>query len=458
MTQQIVIEDEWSDLAARVAGRVVLPGAADWDEARRAWNLAVDQRPEAVVQVDGPADIEAVVRFARDHRLQVVAQSTGHLAGAVGDLSGTILVRTDRLQELTVDPVSGTVRAGAGVVMARVALVLEPHGLAALAGSTGDVGVVGYTLGGGVGWLGRRHGLAASRVSAVELVTGDGVFRRVDARNDPELFWAVRGGVGNIGVVCALEFGAVPVAEVYAGAMLFPIARAPEVFDAYARLTEAVDDSATTCVRLLRVPPLPDLPEFLRGKEFAGVDGAFETSEEQASRWLSPLRGLRPVVDSFAPMPTSELRQIHMDPPEPVPALGDGMLLEDFPAEAMAALLASVGPEVQSPLLAVDVRHVGGALGTPDPAGGVVDHLPGRYLMFAVGVTPGPEQTAQVRSAITRLQLALQPWAGSREYTNFRESATPLERFFDAGALHRLRQVQEKYDPDKIVRGAHALS
>ena len=205
-----VVAGDVAALAAALTGRVVQPGDADWDAVRTPWNLAVDQRPALVVQPENADDIVAVVTFARRNGLRVVPQGTGHHAGAVGDIAGTVLLRTDRLREVTVTPESRTVRVGAGVLWAEVSEALAPYGLTARAGSSGDVGVVGYTLGGGHSWLGRRHGLAASAVTAVELVTGDGVFHRVDADTEPELFWGVRGGGGSLGVVSALEFTALP--------------------------------------------------------------------------------------------------------------------------------------------------------------------------------------------------------------------------------------------------------
>ena len=169
-------------------------------------------------------------------------------------------------------------------------------------------------MGGDHRWLARRHRLAVSSITAVELVTGDGVFHRVDADTESELFWAVRGGGANVRIVCALEFGAIPLAQVYGGALLFPIDRAPEVFAAYELCTRDLDDTATTCLRLLRLPPIPELPDFLRGKSFVGVDGAIDASVEDAERMLAPLRVLKPALDTFALMPVEALGQIHMDP------------------------------------------------------------------------------------------------------------------------------------------------
>ena len=307
-------------LEAVLAGRVVGPQDADWDAARAAWNLAVDQRPSFVVQVATDSDVSEVVRFARAAGLRVAPQGTGHNAGALGDLTATVLLRTDALREVTVDTERRIVRVGAGVLWGEVTDALAPHGLTALAGSARDVGVAGYLLGGGYSWLARRHGLGSSKIVAVELVTGDGELVRADADRHAELFWAVRGAGANVGVVTALEFEVLPMTEVYAGMLLFPMSRADEVLHAYAAWTDGLTDAATTAVRLLRFPPLPDLPPFLSGQQLCAVDGAIDLPADAAAALLAPLRALGPTMDTFAVMPTAALGQIHLDPPGPVPA------------------------------------------------------------------------------------------------------------------------------------------
>jgi FAD/FMN-containing dehydrogenase len=441
-----------TDLAARLTGRLVTPDDADWDTARQAWNLAVDRRPEFVVFAETPGDVAATLEFARAAGLTVTPQGTGHNAGARVDLSGTILLRTDRMREVTVDPDARTVRAGAGVLWQEVAGALAPHGLVGLAGSSGDVGVVGYLLGGGYSWFARKYGLGCSSVTAVEIVTGDGELRRVDAEHDPDLFWAVRGGAGNAGIVTSIEFTVYPCAQVYAGTLLFPIERAREVLTAYEAWTRDLDEAASTCVRLLRIPPLPDIPEQIRGKSFVGIDGAIDLPVDQAEALLAPMRALGPAVDMFAPMPAAALGHIHMDPPQPSPARADGIVLDDLTPDGIEALLTVAGPGVASPLLAVDLRHMGGAVGRPAPGGGAVDHLPGRFLLFAVGITPVPEAEAAVVAAIHGLTKVLEPWRSGRDYINFRDVPAAPDRFYPSEVLERLRKVQQRYDPQRVVR------
>src|SRR5947207_7912035 len=255
------------------AGTIVTPDDPGWDEARLAWNLAVDQHPAAVARPRSADDVVAAVDFARQHGLRVAAQGTGHNAAPLGALADTLLVKTDGMRGVAVAPVERTARVEAGAVWLEVVDAAAEHGLAALAGSSPDVGVVGYTLGGGLSWLARTYGLSASNVVAIEVVTADARLRRVDADHEPELFWALRGGGGSFGVVTSIELRLFPVAEVYAGVLWWPIDRGPEVLQAWRELTQnGLPDELTTVGRYLQLPPLPDIPEAVRCQSFVVVE------------------------------------------------------------------------------------------------------------------------------------------------------------------------------------------
>jgi FAD/FMN-containing dehydrogenase len=208
---------------AGLAGQFVLPDDPDYDQARQPWNLALDQRPAAVILPESAADVAAAVSYAADRGLRIAPQGTGHGAAPLGSLEGTVLLRTDRMRGIRIDPRARTARAEAGVIWRDVVEAAARHGLAALAGSSPDTGVVGYTLGGGISFLGRAFGLAANSVTAIEVVTADGHLVRADHEHQPDLFWALRGGGGSFGVVTALEFRLFPVTEAYAGALWYPI-------------------------------------------------------------------------------------------------------------------------------------------------------------------------------------------------------------------------------------------
>ena len=462
------LRETLAQLRDRVDGRVVIPGEPDWDEARAAWNLAVDQRPVAVVMAESVDDIAHTVRAAKALGLGVAPQGTGHNAGpliARNGLADAILLRTAAMRGVHVDPELRVARVEPGAVWADVVAAASPHGLAALAGSSHDVGVVGYTLGGGVSWLARSHGLAANQVLAVELVTADGERRRVDAEHDPELFWAVRGGGGDFGVVTALEFRLFPIAEVTAGALFFPLERAEEVLQAWAEWTPTVPDSVTSVGRVLRFPPLPELPPFLSGRSFVVVEAVLQESPKRADELLAPLRALHPEMDSVHPQPVAELLQLHMDPPAPVPGTGDGMLLRDLPPAAVRAFIDAVGPDSGSVLLSAEIRHLGGALdpevahataadrGTPLP--GVVAGLDAQYLAYGVSIAvPGMEDA--IAASLGRLLSRIEPWRADLDYLNFAEHERPADRIF-GDRVHRLRAVKNAVDPTRVIRSNHPV-
>ena len=210
-------------LRVSVSGEVVGPDDAHWDRARQAWNLAVDQRPLAVVFPITDADVVAVVNAAREAGVRVAAQGTGHGAAAMGSLEDTILVSTARMRGVRIDAAKRSARVRAGALWLDVTAPASEYGLAPLACSSPDVGVVGYTLGGGLSWLGRKHGLASDSVTAIEIVLADGRHVRCDENVHAELFWALRGGGGSFGIVTAMEFRLHPASELYGGAMFWPI-------------------------------------------------------------------------------------------------------------------------------------------------------------------------------------------------------------------------------------------
>jgi FAD/FMN-containing dehydrogenase len=442
-------------LRARLQGDLVLPDDESWDEARRAWNLAVDQRPAAVALPETADDVVAIVDFAREHGLRVAPQGTGHNAGPLGWLDETILVKTERMRLVDVDSESRRARVEAGALWIDVTAAASEHGLVGLAGSSPDVGVVGYSLGGGVSWLARKHGLSANSVIAVELVTADGRLVRVDADHEPDVFWALRGGGGNFGIVTSLDIRLYPISEVYAGWLIFPIERAEEVLTAWREWTDSVPDEITSVGRILNIPPLPAVPEPLRGRSIVVVEATYIGGEAEGAELIAPLRELGPELDTFATIPASTLHHLHMDPEHPVSGKSDGMMLEDLPPDAIAATTALVGSD--SPLLSVEFRHLGGALARTAPGSGILGSLDGAYLMFAVGIAPTPEAGAAVGHAITVLSRALARWDSGRMYLNFAEQARSGRALFGEDGYARLRQLKAEIDPDNVFHANHQV-
>jgi FAD/FMN-containing dehydrogenase len=436
---------------------IVLPHDPSWNQARLAWNLSADQRPAAVALPETAEDVVAVVRWARERGLRIAPQGTGHNALPLGSLAHTVLLKTERMRHVEIDPQARSARVDAGVLWGEVTDAAAEHGLAALAGSSPDVGVVGYSLGGGISWLARKHGLAANNVTAVELVNAEGELIRADADTHADLFWALRGGGGSFGVVTALEFRLFPITHVHAGVLFFPLERGSEVLHAWRRWVDDVPEEVTSVGRFLRFPPIPDVPEPLRGKSFAVVEATSLLDEAKTDELLRPLRELGPVMDTFATVPVQELKHLHMDPPHPVPGAGDGMILADLDEAAIGELVRAAGPDVQSPLLSIEVRHLGGALDRTEPGAGALATMEGQFAMFAVGITPTPELDAAVKAHVEIVLAALAPWDSGRMYLNFAEKRRRGEELFGDLTYRRLQTVKAAVDPDDVFRSNHPV-
>jgi FAD/FMN-containing dehydrogenase len=439
------------------AESLVLPHDPGWNAARRAWNLAVDQRPTAVALPQTAEEAASVVGWARSRGLRIAPQGTGHNAAAMGSLAHTVLVKTERMRGIEIDPEARRARVEAGVLWAEVSEAAAEHGLAALAGSSPDVGVVGYTLGGGLSWLGRKYGLAANSVTAVELINAEGEHVRVDRETEPDLFWALRGGGGSFGLVTALEFDLYPIREVYAGVLFYPSERGAEILDAWRRWIEDVPEELTSVGRFLNFPPLPQLPEHLRGGSFVVVEAIYLGDEESGAELLRPMRELGPAIDTVETIPVEQLSRVHMDPEQPVPGAADGMLLSDFPEAAIESLVSVAGSESGSPLLTVEVRHLEGELARSRPGNGALTAVEARFALFAAGMAPTPAIGAAARAHIELVQAALARWDAGRDYLNFTERRERGNRFFGPKAFARLQAVKAQVDPHDVFRSNHPI-
>jgi len=418
-------------LRTRLHGEVFGPTDAGYDAARRPWNLAVDQRPAAVAFPRTDADVQEIVDHAREAGLKVTPQATGHGARAT-PLEDTILICTKHMRGVRIDPRNRRARVRAGAQWQDVTAPAAIHGLAPLAGSAPDVGVVGYTLGGGVSWLGRAHGLACNSVTAIELVTPDGQHVRTDRDTDPELFWALRGGSTHpIGIVTALEFTLYPVEELHGGALVFAPDRAEEVFAAWREWTRTAPDTVTSIARLVTPPGQPTMV-------------LIEAAILGDPSVIDPLRALGPVADAIRPMRPDELTEIHNDPKDPSAGMSGHRTLSQLPDGAISAVAAYAG----APLVSVEIRHLGGALGRGSVCHGASNWLRGEYALFAVGIVPTAEAAMAVDAALTRLTEALDPWDTGRAIFNFADKPAAC---FDGYTVHRLRALKGRIDPENAI-------
>ena len=444
------------ELADVVAGPVLHPGSAGYAEECATYNLAVTHRPAVVVGATCAADVSAALRYAAGHDLPAAVLATGHQAIVPAD--GAVLITTRRMTGVQVDPARRRVRVAAGERWQAVVDAAAEHGLAPLAGSSPLVGVVGYTLGGGLSpMLGRAYGWAADHVPAIDVVTADGAHHRTGPQAEAELFNALLGGKSNLGVVTAIEFGLFPVERLYAGGLFFAGIDAPAVLRTYAKVAENAPDELTTSIAFLRLPPLPGVPELLAGKFVVHVRFSHAGSSGDGAALAEPLRAAAPVLlDTLREMPFGSFAEIHSDPVDPAPFLERTEVVASLPEEAVQELLELAGPEADCPVHFVELRHLGGALsGSAAHAAG---HRDGQFVVWVVAVGMPAELTAQ-KAFADRLFARLVPWSTGRRYLNFMstEDLDTVQTAYDTPTGERLRAAKRRYDPTNLLRLNHNI-
>jgi FAD/FMN-containing dehydrogenase len=438
-------------------GSVQLPGDPAYDMARSPWNLQMRDHPAAVAYPAFPDEVAEVLRAAAAAGLRVAAQGTGHGAPPLeGRLGDAVLLRTSAMTDLHIDPERRTVRAGAGVLWGDLADAAGMHGLAGRHPSSPDVGVVGYTLGGGIGWYARRLGLQCNAVTAAELVLADGTPVRTTADSEPDLFWALRGGAAPLGVVTALEFDLFPLDTVVAGALVWDWTAVEQVLPAWVDWCATAPEEATTAFRFLQVPAAEPIPPELHGRRIVMIDGAVLGDDDSAAEVLAPLRALRPEFDTVARVPAASLVRLHLDPEGPMPAYASSTLASGLPDAAVAAIIGAVGPGSGTRLAAAELRQLGGALARPDPDGGALSFLDGQFLALGLGLGGVDDDDWQAQRAdAARFLAAVEPWATGRQYLPMLDERTDTRKVFPPGVHARLSAIRHAVDPGNLFLAPH---
>ncbi|XVQ15546.1 FAD-binding oxidoreductase [Spirillospora sp. CA-255316] len=450
------MNDTTHQLATRTQGPVHVPGTHGYDDERTGFQLLDPHRPSVVVTATCEDDVRAAVGFAAEHREPLAVQATGH--GLARPAGGGVLISTRRLTAVRVDPRARTAWFEAGATWRDVIEAAAPHGLAPLSGSFPGVGAVSYTLGGGVGLMARRYGLAADHVRRVDLVTPDARLHRVTADSDPDLFWALRGGGGNFGVVTGMEIDLMPVGRIYGGGLLFDAAQVPEVLDAWRRWTAGVPEEMSSAVSMLPYPDLPVLPEPLRGRHVAQIQISYLGGEDEGRRLVEPLRSLGPVLrDTLRVLPYTESGAVFDEPDQPHAYRAQNLLVRDLDAGALAGLTKAADPSAPV-MCVVGLRHLGGALSRAPRVANPVGHRDAAYsVMILSPVEPGEEET--VRGLHHDALAPFVPHALGRSL-NF--SYGPLEEdqvraAFAPADYERLTRLRAQYDPDGLLRANHVI-
>lgn len=439
------------DLKDKVSGVVVTSADEGYDTARTSWNLFIDQRPDVVVVAESEADVAAAISYANDAAVPVTVQATGH--GQPKTCAGGVLINTSKLNSVKIDPVSKTAVIGAGVRWKEVIEAAYPYGLAPISGSSPNVGVVGYTIGGGYGITSRKHGLAIDNVRDFRIVLPNGQVTLASSDENPDLFFAVLGGGGSYGVVTEMTIYLHGHSEVFGGSVMFDASRASEIYIAYAEWTSGLPDEVSSAIHIMNFPPAPFIPEFLRGRSMVIVIACVCGQMEHAEEWLKPMRLMEGAeLDSFHKMPYTESGAIFQDPVDPLPANGRGVLLHDFTAETAAAFLDAIGPIPASPNLMIQLRHLGGAItGNSDPRVCIMRNRKAKYLAYLLGVpmpgNPPESMAAHAENVFKRIE----PWVLSRGPLNWLgEGAvepSSIRSVFSEEEYTRIKTVKESIDP-----------
>ncbi|MEU4677816.1 FAD-binding oxidoreductase [Micromonospora sp. NPDC023737] len=456
----VIGRNEITQLAAEVSGPVLTPADKGYAAATATWNTALVQRPAVVVGATSVADVQAAVRFAGANDLPVATVATGH--GAVVAADGAVLINLRRINGISIDARSRTATIGAAVPAQQLIEAGTGVGLVPMAGSSPNVGVVGYALGGGISpTLGRKHGFAADHVQAAEIVPSDGVLRQVDADHEPDLFWAIRGGMGNFGVVTSLTIGLVPVTHLYGGGLYFASEHVEQVVDAYRRLAEVASEELSVSLAFLRMKSEPSVPEPLRDRFTVHVRIAYLGTAADGEQLIADLRATAPaLMDTVAEMPYTAMASIHADPLEPTPTYEMSALLHDFPAEAAEALIVAAGPGVDTPAGVIEIRQLGGALArAPRVPNAVGNRDAGFQLSGAAFGAPG--RAEEFRTPLAELAEAMARWTTGGKQANFLTgydtTAEAVARAYGPDTYRRLGDVKAAFDPRNMFRVNHNI-
>ncbi len=447
------MDEQIARLRQKVMGSVLTRDDSRYEQTRRGWNLSINQYPALILVASDAADVAAGVQFARDNDMGIAVQSTGH--GMLYPADDNLLIVTTLLSSVSIDPETQTARVGAGVIWNKVLNAAAEYGLAPLLGSSPNVGVIGYTLGGGMGWLARKYGLAADSVLAIEIVTPDGVQRRASTTENAELFWGLRGGGGNFGVVTAMEFKLYPVKTIYGGSITYPAENATDVLRFFSSWIETVPDELTASAVLVKFPDLPQVPEPMRGKKLISLEAAYVGDAADGAALIQQWLDWRmPIMNSFAEMPFTEVAKISNDPVEPLPSYSSGELLDDL-SDDVIDVIVKFATDDRSPMIFNEIRHGQGAIASADRTANAIGNRDAKLYLRMGGVAPTSEVYQYMDAYVGEYKQALRPYLQGGMYLNFMdggEASTRSRDAYTAGTYRRLGALKATYDPQNLFR------
>jgi len=447
--------DEVTAFRKSVHGTVVAPGDDGYDAARSVWNAMIDRRPALIVRCGDAEDVPQAIRLARSHGLELSVRGGGHNIAGTAVCDDGVVIDMSAMKRVDVDAASRRARVQPGATLADVDAAMQAHGLATPLGINSTTGVAGLTLGGGFGWLTRKHGMTVDNLVSARVVTADGATHLASARSDDELFWAIRGGGGNFGVVTEFEFALHPVGpEVIAGLIVFPFDQARRVLASYRDFAASAPEELAAWVVVRRAPPLPFLPAAVHGREVVVIALCYAGAPESGSRLIEPIRGFGTVVgEHVGPQPYAAWQQAF--DPLLTPGARNYWKSHNFTTLADGALdtVVRFAQRLPSAQCEIFIAHVAGAANRVDPGAMAYGHRDARFVMNVHGRW---DTAAEDRAGIgwaREFFEAARPFASAGAYTNFM-TADETDRVRSAyGANYdRLAAIKRRYDPDNVFR------
>jgi FAD/FMN-containing dehydrogenase len=442
-------------LRTSLTGELLLPEDTGFDECRKVFNAMHDKRPGVIVRCASTADVVSAVNFAREQGLVVAVRSGGHSVAGLSICDGGILIDLAGLKKIDVDPQAMTARCGGGVLWGEFDAATQQHGLHTPGGRVTTTGVGGFTTGGGYGWTSSKYGLTCDNLISAEVVLADGRVVRASEREHEDLFWGIRGGGGNFGIVTEFEYRLHPLGPlVLAGLALWPIERAGEVLRAWRDYVSHAPDELSTAFATVTAPPEDFVPAHLRGQTVLGLVAMYVGDPEVGVKVMQPLRDLRPVVDLIHPMPYTAFQAI-IDPmaPKAQRSYWRGEYLHGLSDDAIntfvlhAAELTTAG----RPLTQVIIFRIGQVVAAVPDESTAFSHRDAEYLFHPITVWQQPDQDERLITATRAFCEAMRPFATGGAYLNF----TPEDRVRDAYGAEkyaRLVAVKDRYDPDNLFQ------
>ena len=436
-------------------GELIRPGDPTYDEQRKVWNGSIDRRPGLIAPCTGVADVISAVRFARDHEQLVAVRSGRHSYPGLGVCDGGMVIDLGQMKGIRVDPEARTARAQAGVLLGDLDREAQAFGLAVPAGIVTHTGLAGLTLGGGIGWLERKYGLTIDQLLSIDVVTAEGEFVRASQEENADLFWGVRGGGGNFGIVTEFEFRLNPVGPtVLAGPIVWAMEDSPKVLRFYREWIKEVPDELTTIVTHRRVLPVPTIPEELHGKHVVVVGTCYAGPVEDGETVLQPLREFgSPLLDGCSPMPFTQ-HQAMLDPSFPhgwwyyIRSCNLAELTDE-----VIDILVEHGLRIASPVTVFSIFHLGGAVARVDENETAFGGRDAGHTLNVVGITTTGERFEQEREWTRGLWTALQSHH-QNVYVNFlmEEGEDRIREAYGGAKYDRLKALKRTYDPNNWFR------